>query len=324
MEKSVIAIFGLILFSGAAIAANYEVALKGNEKILVNVPQAVLQITANPSLKTVKVQLSGQAQSDYVVDSEAGRIEIKKKESLSKEVFANYKPEGKFQIDIQAPSVPLEIHMFDGQVNLTKWSKEALVQVQKGKMVFRDGNGSLAIHSLGGDISIFNHQGRLDLDAYKVQLNIKELAGDANIENFAGDSSVTGAKGFISISQNQGSSKVTESSGTLKFDIGKSTLSSQGFSGRVEGQTQEGPVNVVMASETEVNVKSQSARVTIHSAKGSGASVHLSSVEGDISGPSYLKLSRDGGQKSLRGRLNGDVQKGSISVRSQEGSIVLR
>lgn len=325
MEKSVIALLALNSFSFLAQAANFEVPLKGSEKMQVNVPQAVLQITANPNLKSAKVQLNGQAQADYVVVVENGVIEVKRRELLSKEAFANFKPEAaKYPIEIQAPSMPLEVHMYDGQVSLSKWDKEALVQLQKGKMLFKDGNGTLSVHGQTGDISIINHQGRLDLDAYKVQLNIKELTGDANIGNFAGDSSINGAKGFISISQDQGGTKVTESSGTLNFEIGKSTLSSQAFNGRVEGQTQEGAVNVVMSSETEVNVKSQSGRVTVHSAKGSGASVNLATVEGDISGPNYLKLNRESGQKSMRGRLNGEVQKGSILVRSQEGAIVLR
>jgi hypothetical protein len=117
---------------------------------------------------------------------------------------------------------------------------------------------------------------------------------------------------------------MTGSAGTFKFELGKASLNSQNFSGRVEGQTQEGPVNILMSADGEVNVKSQSARVTVQTPKASGAWLSLSTTDGDISGPSYIKVNREAGQKNLRGRLNGDVQKGSIIVRSQEGAIIIR
>jgi hypothetical protein len=329
MEKSVIArmllITSFMLSSVIALAASFEVPVKGTEKMLVNLPQGVLQITANPSLKSVKVQMSSQAAQEYGLYSENNVIELRKKEGISRDSFLLGKAEpGKYSIEIQSPSLPLEVHVFDGQVHLLKWSKDALIHLQKGKLTCREGNGTLALHGQSGEINIFDHQGRIDLDVYKAQLNIKNLNGDADIENFAGENNIDKAKGFISLTQDQGSTKMTGSAGTFKFELGKASLNSQNFSGRVEGQTQEGPVNILMSADGEVNVKSQSARVTVQTPKASGAWLSLSTTDGDISGPSYIKVNREAGQKNLRGRLNGDVQKGSIIVRSQEGAIIIR
>ena len=82
MEKSVMA--KLFVFSFCAIAlvssltakaANFELPLKGGEKLSVNVPQANLQITANPNLKSIKVQMNPAATAEYGVYSDSGVIE---------------------------------------------------------------------------------------------------------------------------------------------------------------------------------------------------------------------------------------------------------
>jgi hypothetical protein len=64
--------------------------------------------------------------------------------------------------------------------------------------------------------------------------------------------------------------------------------------------------------------------VTVQAPPNSGASLNLTTQEGEITVPSYLKVNRDGSQKSLRAHLKGDGQKGSIFVRAVEGSIIIR
>lgn len=331
MEKSVMRLSSFLVFLLSqslvlsAQAAQFDVPLKGGEKMLINIPQGMLQITANPALKAARIQLNGQAAGEYGVYNESGVIAIRSKNGISKESFLNAKSEAlKFPIEIQTPALPLEVHVGEGQVQLSGWNGEAFVQLRKGKILSRSGNGGLIVHNQSGEISVADHRGRLDVDTYKAQLTVKNLTGDADLENFSGENNVEKANGFISVSQDQGSTKINSSSGTLKFNIGKATLSSQAFGGRVEGQTQEGPVNIVMSADSDVNVKSQSGRVTVHSAKGSAPSLNLASTEGDISGPNYLKVNRESGLKTLRGRMNGESQKGSVFIRSSDGAIVIR
>lgn len=329
MEKSVmrlsLVLVPLLCVNFKAQAAQFDVPLKGSEKLLINIPQGMLQITANPALKAARIQLNGMASSEYGVYNEGGVVTVRSKNSITKDSFLNTKMEpAKYPIEIQAPSLPMELHLMEGQVQVSQWSQEAFVQLQKGKIISRSGNGGLIVHNQSGEISITDHQGRVDVDAYKAQLTVKNLTGDADFENFAGENNIEKARGFISVSQDQGSTKLSGSSGTLKFEIGKATLSSQNFAGRVEGQTQEGPINIVMSPESDVNVKSQSGRVTVHSANGSAPSLNLATTDGDILGPQYLKVNRESGLKTLRGRMNGEAQKGSVFIRSQDGAIVIR
>lgn len=317
----------LLLFvtalSHTSFGAALEVPVKGVEKILISVPEAVINLQGNPQAKTLRLNLGEAAADDYTVSSDGGVMQILPKEAATKENFGQFTPK-KRVIEISGPSIPVDIHAFEGQIQLTKWSREALIHVQKGRIVSREGTASLLLHSQNGEIQVLDHQGRLDVDAYKSAIIVKDLTGDADIENFAGETNVERAKGFLSLNQGQGSTKVTASSGTVQFELTKGVLNIQNFQGRVEGQTQEGPVTVGMAAETEVSLKSQSGRVTVQAAANSGASLNLTTQEGEITVPSYLKVNRDGSQKSLRARLKGESQKGSVMIRSQEGSIIIR
>lgn len=322
--KQVIAIviMGFIVTSQAqAIVSDFP--LRGNERILISVPEAVLSVQTNPAMKTMRISMVDGAQEDYQVTFTDGVIDIRSKEASSKENFGRWMAKKRI-IEIQGPSLPLEVHLFDGQVNLQKWSKETLLHVQKGRVVVKDSLGTTKIHSQSGEIQVLDHQGRVEVDTYKANVLVRGLLGDADLENFLGETTVEKGKGFISVNQGQGSAKILSSSGTLQFELVKGILNSQNFSGRVEGQTQEGPVNIQLANDGEVNVRSQSGRVTIQSSASSGAALNLTTIDGDIIGPNYLKVGRDGFQKTLRGRLKGDNQKGSIVVRSQDGAIILR
>lgn len=311
-----------LLFLSTAHAVVQEYQIKGNEKLLISIPEAVINVQGT-SAKTLRLNLNDGASEDYALRTEGTTIRIEPKEA-SQNGFLVKAPPKKRVIEISGASIPLEIHAFDGQVQINKWSKEALLHLQKGRLVSRDGAATVIAHSQNGDIQVLDHQGKVDIDAYKSTVTVRNLNGDASIENFSGETLIDKTKGFISLNQGQGNTKITASNGTLQFELTKGILNVQAFQGRVEGQTQEGPVNVSMASEGEVNIRSQNGRVTIHTPANSGAFLNLTSVEGDIQVPNYLRVSRDGSQKTLKGRLKGDTRKGSVVVRSQEGAIIIR
>lgn len=314
---------GIVLFvSGAAWGAVMEIPVKGSEKILISVPEATVSVQASGS-KSLRVNLAEGAHEDYGVRIIGSQIRIEPKEASQNGFLVKLTPKRRI-IEISGPAIPLEVHLFEGQIQLNKWAKEALLHIQKGRITSRDGNGTLVAHSQSGEIQVLDHQGKLEVDAYKSLITVKNLNGDADLENFAGEIQVDKAKGFLALNQGQGNAKITASAGTLQFELSKGILNVQSFQGRVEGQTQEGPVNVSMATGAEVNVRSQAGRVTVHTPANSGAYLNLSSAEGDIYVPQYLKVGRDGSQKVLRGRLRGDTAKGSVVIRSQEGSIIIR
>ena len=129
----------LMLTAGITLAATSEIPIKGSEKILISVPEAVVNVQAT-SGKVLRVTLSAGAAEDYTLKTEGNQIRIEAKESLQNGGFGPI-PSKKRLIEISGPSVGLEIHAFDGQIQLNKWGKEALVHLQKGRFVSRDGQG---------------------------------------------------------------------------------------------------------------------------------------------------------------------------------------
>lgn len=312
----------LLFVTTQAFAAALDFPVQGREKILISVPDAVITFQATAS-KVLRVNLVDAAADDYVAGNDGTNIQIRPKDAVTKENFGQWAPK-KRVIEIQGPALPVEIHAFEGQIQLNKWAREALIHVQKGRITSKEGSASLQLHSQNGDILVQDHQGRVEVDAYKSNVVIRSLTGDADIENFSGDTLIEKTKGFLSLNQGQGPTKILASSGTVQFEVTKGVLNIQNFQGRVEGQTQEGPVTVGIAPDSEVSLKSKSGRVTVQAPPDSGASLNLTTQEGEITVPAYLKVNRDGSQKSLRARLKGEAQKGSIFVRSQEGSIIIR
>lgn len=321
---------GISVFGSSAFASNqnssYDFPVKdrkGNEKILVSVPDAQIVILGSAGANSLKINLLDALSDEAMVQTRDGQIEVIAKDT-SKEKWGAPLSVKKRVIEISGATLPLEIHLFEGNVTINKWDKDILVQIQKGKLVSKGGSGHLTAHVQKGDVLIQDHTGKISLDSYAAKVSIQDLTGDLDLENFSGESIIEKAKGYLSLSQGSGVTKVLTSQGTLQFENNKGIFTSQAFNGRIEGKTQEGPVTVQMAKETEINMKSQAGKVTVKAVPGQGTLLSLFTTEGDIYLPGYLKVSRDSNGKSFRGRMRGDAQKGSVVVRSQTGAIVVQ
>jgi hypothetical protein len=315
----------LLFSSSAALAVTADFPMKnmkGNEKILISVPQAQVIVTGNPSATSLRITLLEAAADEDTVQVRDNQLEVVAKDS-SKDKWGESNSSKKRVIEISGPGFPLEIHLFDGNVTLTKWTKDALVQLQKGKLVAKANTGHLTAHVQKGELDVQGHSGKMTLDSYAAKVHIQELVGDLDLENFSGESIIEKTKGYLSLSLGSGRTKVLSSGGTLQFEDNKGAFQAQAFSGRIEGKTSDGNVAIQMSAEGEINVKSQTGKVTVKAISGQGTLLSLFTSDGEIYLPSYLKVSRDNSGKSFRGRLRGDAQKGSIVVRSQAGNIIV-
>lgn len=299
-----------------SLAASYDIQAP-TKKILVSVQDA--HVIVNGSAQKTRITLNDSAETSYAVMHDGETVTIKLKEGLQSSSDSKKK-----LIEIQAPAQVLEVHAFEGEITLSKWNDEALLHLQKGRTFVSDVKGDVKVHNITGDIVIDGCTGKLEVDSFKANATIKNHNGDLRLENFMADAVVDNLKGVVNVSQGQGSFKITKSSGAFQFDQAKGILNVVQFAGRVEGTTQDGPVNINMTSETEVSVRSQSGKVTVHSPSVGGVFLNLATQEGDIYAPTYLKVNREGSQKSLRARMKGESQKGTVFVRSQEGGIFIR
>lgn len=303
-----------------------EIPWNGTDKVVISVTEGHWNLLGTAG-KSVKLEGS-ELESLLSVEKQEGAIVIRSKDQLSKSEFGNpsAKTTGKkrdFEISLPAGAI-VQFHLLEGALTASRLTKEGILHLQKGKMTLKDMSGSWTLHSQKGEVSVVDSAGHLQVDSYGAQVNLKNYSGDLDFSNFAGDSSFDKVKGFCALNLGSGSTKILASSGTLQFELGKGSLNVQQFGGRIEGQAQEGSMNFQLSNEGDLHLKNQAGKITVTGGPNSGAALNVVNQEGELIGPSYLKVARDGGAKSLHGRLKGEPGKSSIFIRSQEGVIVVR
>lgn len=306
----------------------FEVAPQDIDRIVVVGLEAHVQLIGQPMAQ--KLRVSGIDET-----SEPGQFSLERKDRVLFIKMQEYPGKKEWKeallkvpkkkiLEFVGASIPVEIQLREGQVNSQKWSKELKISLVKGKVTSVSGSASLNIQLQNGEVSVQDQTSKLIADVYKGQLTVRNLQGDLEGSVFSGSMNIEKSKGFLSINTTQSVAKVLQSSGTLQFENVKGSVLTQQFVGRVDGQTGEGAVSLGILPDTDVHVKSTSGRVSVQTVAGSGAFLNLLSTEGEITVPSELKVNRSATEKSVRGRLRGGEQKGSIVVRSQEGSILVK
>lgn len=306
----------------------FEVVSQEVDRIVVVGLEAHVQLTHQP--KATKLRVSGiddtTEPGNFVLDRKDRTLFIKMQEYSDKKEWkeALGKAPKKKLLEFVGASVPVEIQLREGQVNAQKWSKELKISMIKGKVTSHGGSAALSVQLQNGEVAAQDQTSKLAVDVYKGQVAVRQLRGDFEGSLFAGSMVVEKSKGVLQVSTTQGTAKILQSTGTLQFENVKGTLLTQQFNGRVEGQTLDGAVSLGILPDTDVHVKSKSGRVAVNTVAGSGAMLNLLTTEGEIVVPSDLKVNRSAVEKSVRGRLSGKAPKGTIVIRSQEGSIVVK
>jgi hypothetical protein len=321
-------LFFAALISSVSFAATFEVPVQNGDRLVLKGLEAQVQMLSQPgtSLKISGVEES-PTEGAFLLEKKGNVIEIKMREFDGKKAWlASLSQSAKFmkKIEISGLAVPAEINLRGGSVVAQKWGKELKINLQSGRVATQNGVGSLAVTLQKGEISVTAQNGKVTTDMYSGRTNLKDIIGDMDVTLFAGQLSMENVRGFISSSTQQATAKIVESSGTLQFENGKGSLSIQKFQGRMEGQVQDGTLGVSMTLDSELDVKAKSGKITVYSAANSGASVNLFTVEGEIFVPNELRVVKSSAEKSARGRLRGDSQRGSIFVHGQDASIILK
>lgn len=227
------------------------------------------------------------------------------------------------KVDVIGPGLPVEIHLAEGAITGHRWTQSVMVDLLKGKIAMKDCKSSVTGLLQNGNASFIDHQGTVRLELFRGDVLAKTFTGDLEISGYKTDVVVDKFQGLINIHQHQGGDKITNSAGTLRFDNAKATVAAIGFNGRVDGQTAEGYVNIQAGSEPEIQIRTQTGKVSV-SAPGSGAMVSAHNEEGEITGPSSMRVEKDKGARVLRGRLKGTDKGGRIELTSLAGALVIR
>lgn len=306
----------------------FEVAPQEVDRIVILGLEAQVQLNGMPLAQ--KLRVSGVDETSepgqFVLERRDRTLFIKMQEYPDKKSWKEMLsrvPKRK-AIELIGAPVPVDIQLREGQVHSQKWNKELKISLVKGKVSSLGGSTSLSVQLQNGEVSVQDQTSKLMADVYKGKLSVRNLQGDLEGSVFSGSMNIEKSKGFLAINTAQSTAKILQSSGSLQFENGKGNVITQQFSGRVDGQTGAGAVSLGILPDTDVKVKSLTGRVSIQTVAGSGAFLNLLSTEGEIIVPNELKVNRSSTERSVRGRLRGGEQKGSIVVRSQEGSIVVK
>lgn len=320
-------VFGLILTGTRnlyALDRVFETTSEG--KLILVLDSAAVTITGSNS-NEMKVHVS---------DSEAtALLEIGESSGIIKIAQLNTKPEpakeglkdahkAPLKVDISGGSIPIEVHVRDGSIFVQKWNRDVYAHIGKGKIFAKENSGFFNAHAIKGEILVNRQTGRVQIDTVQAVSTVKEVSGDVEVQSFLGDVLLEKNNGVLSATTNSGNLKIIGGQGTLNFDTIKGNVSAQNFDGRVEGSSGEGGVTVNAFKESDIVLKSNQGKVTVVTTPGSGVFLNLYTVEGDLLLPQYLKSNRMGAARSFRGRLKGDLQKGSVIVKSQSGVVTVR
>lgn len=309
-------------------AATFEVPVADGDRLVLKGLEAQVQVVGQGG-NSLKVSGVDEASTEgvFVVTKKNNIIEVKMNEYAGKKNWLNILPKSGAQmrkIEIWGAAVPTEIHLRGGSVVAQKWNKDLKVSVAQGRVSSLNGSGSLNIYVQKGDVNVSDHTGKVDADSYSGTMALKNIQGDVSASLFSGQLQIEKVRGFLTLATQQSNSKINQGTGTIQFENGRGALNIQGFQGRMEGQNQEGSVNVTMTLDSELDVKAKSGRVNVQVPASSGMSLNLMTVEGEIVVPSELKVTKLSAEKSVRGRLRGDAQRGSVFVRSQDGTISVK
>lgn len=319
----------VLVYSAAAQAVlGFEIAPQEIDRIVVVGLEAQVQLLGQPGAPKLKVTGIDESSEpgNFALERRDRVLFIKMQEYGDKAEWktALSRPRTKKILDFTGASIPVEVQLRDGQVLAQKWSRELRVSLTRGKFSSVAGTGTLIVQLQKGDALIQDQNSKVSADIYRGQLNVKNLQGDLDGSLFAGTMNISESKGFLSLNTAQSVAKITQSSGTLQFENVKGNVITQQFSGRVEGHTGEGAVNIGVVPESDVHINSISGRVTVQTGAGSGASVNAVTSDGEITAPNELATTKSATEKTARGRLKGAESKGTIVVRSREGSIVIK
>ncbi len=321
--------FILLCFTQAALAGSISLPVTEVEKILIKGTEA--QVVLNPSPAN-QVRIDGVDDSGspgtYGVFRKGKVIEIRMNESLDKttgsEEFRKGLSARAPKIEIAGGVVPVEVQVRRGSVTGQRWSQDLKLSLIQGRVQLQQGVGSVNAHVLKGAVQISEHKGRVLVDSYEAQVQLRGIQGDGEVRLFSGSLLGEKWKGFWTLQTQQSQVKLQDVQGTIQFENGKGGFQVESLLGRLEGQNQEGVVSAQLSLDSELDIRTKGGKIQVQLAAGSGAALNLKTDEGEIYVPSDLKVVRTGAEKSVRGKLRGDAQRGRVFVRAQDATISVK
>lgn len=204
---------------------------------------------------------------------------------------------------------------------------QSVAQVQvtalKGQITSRSTGDGVHYVLQKGEIQSFQHRGALEIESFGGKVQVKEGQAHLKVQVFSGNILLEKNAGRLQLESQSSSAKIAEHQGVVSLQWGKGSLAISDFSGRIEGTSLEGQLQLQVKPESIIDLQAGRGRVSVALPPGSGASLNVKTVTGDLSVPQPLKPAREGKYRMARGKLAG-AHKGSVTIRAEDASIVVK
>lgn len=223
-----------------------------------------------------------------------------------------------------ARSLPVEVSLHDGTVDVRGWQAAVSASIVQGSIRTTNTLGDLHVQVQHGDVRINRHHGAVDVDSFQGKLIADHVEGDIHLDNFSGDSSLKNIAGNVFVRTHSGPTNVANSTGAIDFELGRGALNVAKFEGPVRGQTDRAAVVAKLEGESDVNIESAQGPVAVRLPASSGAAIRLQTETGTLNVPEEIRPSQTASSKFASGRMKGAGPRGSVTIKSKAASIRVR
>lgn len=193
----------------------------------------------------------------------------------------------------------------------------------KGRIVAQSTGENVHLSLQKGEIQSIQNKGAMEIEAYGGKVLVKDGQSSIKLLLFNGDLNIEKNSGKLHLVSYSSSAKINDQQGAVQLQWGKGNLSMTDFMGHLEGESQDGTLQIQVKPEARVDLQAMRGRVQVQLPNGSGASLRLKTATGDLIVPSPLKPAREGKYRVVNGKLAG-LNKGRVNIHSEEASIIVK
>lgn len=228
----------------------------------------------------------------------------------------------RYSIQLKGPSVPLNIFIRFGSVDINGIENPTHVTVERGSIKYLNTSQSAKLHIVSGSVDVEKHTGRLKIDAFDSKTKISNVDGNTDINHFSGILNAKNVNGEMTLNGKKSQIVLESISGGMRFDLDAGRLDIESFSGTLEGITDQTQFQAKLLNPVRFKVKSKAAQMKILVPNSSGAQVYFALTDGQFSVPSFLSQDTSGSVKVVKGTLRGG-ESGRVQVTGETGRVQL-
>jgi hypothetical protein len=296
---------------------------RGTVEYVVDTKSQDLKVEVRETVSAAANKFKDEWQFNFRREGQAIQIVVdgpSSKQIWNEVIATNAAPE--YFIKIIGPSLPLHVNWNEGRVTAVNLQSDVEITSLKSDIIITKGVGRLEVSNQEGSVTVREHKGDVKVDSYLARVRLENIEGKIDLENFTGETLVDNITGDVNLSSFKGTTKLASIKGHLDFKNGNSPLHIEKFQGEIRGRTGQGPIFADVLGDADIHMESAEGDVNLR-LPASGAWVNLSTEEGSLAVPNFLKLTRLQSQQIRSGRLHGSSG-GSVFVKTTSGDIRLR